>query len=178
MENYTNKKYEDVVKKGCYGVLYNNAFGGFSISNDGCELLYAKFPNKELIFKKNSKGALSCRHREIRTDQDVIKYMLELGLYKFEAKYCSLAIENIPIGIDYKTDEYDGAETILFDINKKLVINDLCVRLAKMETLLYAHGVSDLTNIGQEDKYSLTEEIIKKGYDKYISELNELCGND
>lgn len=178
MNEYTNKKYEDVVKKGCYGVLYNNTFGGFSISKEGYILLYEKFPEKDLIIKwEEYKNNPYCNINNIRADQDIIKYMLDIGLSKFEDKHCHLFIENIPIGIKYSKSEYDGREYIKLTIDHKLIINDLCVRIAKMETLLYENGIRDISTIGKDDTCQYTKDIVQKGYDKYINELNELCSD-
>ena len=121
-----------------YAVLYCKSYGGFNISTEGCLHILEKFPeklhlfgfdamsNKEIMEGIDERGSYS---HDIRDDQDIIKFMLDVGLVRFQGKSCTLDIRYFPIykgiRIPYGIREYDGQERLYLDINYESIARDL-----------------------------------------------------
>ena len=123
MENLGNKM-NHFDNPNLYGVLYNSRYGGFSISQEGCEMILEEFPNKLPLLE--SRG---CIHNLARADQEIVRFMAEKGLEKFHGKRCKFNITFIPvyenIKSPFKVDEYDGVEDIAVNINFREIAKDL-----------------------------------------------------
>ena len=102
-------------------VLFNNCFGGFQISKEGINLLIDEFPGKAVEYGWKNKYI----HNFVRDDQEVIEFMLKVGLEKFQAKHCHLEIEEIHPLLKFDISEYDGSESVVTEIDYKNIICDL-----------------------------------------------------
>jgi hypothetical protein len=108
-----------------YGILYNSIYGGFTVSREGREMIIKEFPDK-----KDLVGAKwGFIHESARSDQELVRFMAEKGLEKFQGKHCKFAIIFIPvyenIKIRFKIEEYDGRENISVDIDFREIAKDL-----------------------------------------------------
>ncbi len=100
-------------------IVINACFGGFGLS-DEAQLAYAKRKEFELrVVEKQSSYTVFERtdgkkyyDRDIaRDDSDLVAVVEELG-EKANGSYAKLKIVEIPDGIDWEIDEYDGKETV------------------------------------------------------------------
>ena len=81
-------------------VVINRCFGGFSISQKGIEL-YNKITGKNQ----------TSQYRFERTDPDLIRVIEQLG-DEADGSCARLDIVDIPDGINWEIDDYDGKESI------------------------------------------------------------------
>lgn len=91
-------------------IVVNDCFGGFGLSIAQAEAL-------GLEVTKNEWGAYSVRGEtdiSIRTDPRLIE-MVEAGDPK--DGYSSLRVVEIPDGVDWKLDDYDGVETVIWSVS-------------------------------------------------------------
>lgn len=105
-EPYTSIDLEEATKEG----LFNTAF---SIPNPN-EVLIRDEGGLNLT-KESDKlySQISLWSRDIeRTDLNLIKVIESLGSEKASGRFAKLKIVEIPDGVDYQIDEYDGLETI------------------------------------------------------------------
>lgn len=106
--------YHNLVKNGHFGtrkvrVLYNDKYGGFRISNECKKYL------EEKSDKFNNSSEIDWNSPEIRSDPHLIEVFLEKGREFCEGKYtCKLELfeQDIPNGMGWKINEYDGWESI------------------------------------------------------------------
>lgn len=92
-------------------IVINECYGGFSVSR----LVYAELgikydgfgyiDNEDLGIKNNNNYAY-------RADKRLIKAIEKIGLEESSGKLSELRIVEIPNGIKWEIDEYDGMETI------------------------------------------------------------------
>ena len=83
-------------------IVYNNCFGGFSLSE------------KAIARYKEIKGSVpdDFYDRDIdRADPALVQVVEELGS-EADGGCASLAIEDVPAGTKYRIDEYDGNESV------------------------------------------------------------------
>jgi hypothetical protein len=92
-------------------VLYNAKYGGFSFSDAFLDEFKKRHPEKKWSVE--------------RTDPDVIALFEELGCDKSSGYCADLRIEEIPDDVEFEIDEYDGMETVCWDVPKDLIIQDL-----------------------------------------------------
>ena len=106
-------------------IVINRCYGGFSISKECCKFMAAR-GNKQAaaeLLECNqskdkhwygygycSKGGFSDGYN--REDPDLIAAVEELGSKKASGGLSNLVIVEIPDGIQYQIDEYDGQESI------------------------------------------------------------------
>lgn len=135
-------------------VLFNNCFGGFKITKEGINLLIDKFPKKAVEYGWKNEYI----YNFVRDDQEVIEFMLKMGLEKFQAKHCHLEIEEIHPLLKFDISEYDGSERVVTEIDYKNIICDLLNRLK---------GCEDMS-----DTSPVTEMMISQGYEKVMEILN------
>jgi hypothetical protein len=92
-------------------VVKNICYGGFGISKAVFEKLgiewkgYTYLNNKALDIKSDNWDAY-------RSDKRLISAIEEIGVDKASAEFAQLKIVEIPDGIEYEIDDYDGMETI------------------------------------------------------------------
>ena len=92
-------------------VLYNAKYGGFSFSDAFVDEFKKRHPEKK------------CKNG--RTDPDVIALFEEMGSERSSGRCANLQIEEIPDDVEFEIDEYDGMETVSWDVPKELIIRDL-----------------------------------------------------
>ena len=85
-------------------------FSAFSIPNPNEVIRVHK--GEEVVEFNNIYDKYCLDSRPDRTDPDVIKAVEELGTKVASGRMASLEIVEIPDGIEYEIDEYDGSETI------------------------------------------------------------------
>ena len=108
-------------------IVINKCFGGFGLSQEAVEWLM-KNKNWKAV-KENSKedgkiiewvepDSIKCfgkytasTYNIERTDKDLIEVVEILGS-KANSRYANLKVVEIPDGIEYEIDEYDGVESI------------------------------------------------------------------
>ena len=83
-------------------IVINNCFGGFGVSKDVYDEL-----GKEWDGYGHLDFGLSCR-----TDPEVIAVIEKLGSEKASGFCARLKVIEIPDGIEWEIDEYDGLETV------------------------------------------------------------------
>lgn len=84
-------------------IVYNNCYGGFSLSDEGIALY------------KTIKGSVpnNFYDRDIdRADPALVEVVETLG-EKADGGFASLKIREIPKGTKYRIDEYDGSESVM-----------------------------------------------------------------
>ena len=82
-----------------FEVLYNNCYGGYTLSQEVCELYHQKYPEKCVT---NGKFNLHCLFSEsFRTDPHLIEIVKELGskrasgLSLMNTPVCTLALDKV-----------------------------------------------------------------------------------
>lgn len=97
-------------------VLFNNCFGGFSISKKALEL-YRKKKNIVGLEIKDEWDDYENYCCYTRTDETLIEVVEELGA-EANGSCAELAIAEVPDGSYWHIDEYDGAEEIRYTLVK------------------------------------------------------------
>ena len=103
-------------------IVLNKCFGGFSISKEACEYMAemgCERAKKELEEFENSKDDIFYGYGYVkgmndgydRTSEYLVKAVEELG-NKASGGCASLEVIDIPDGINYYIDEYDGIESV------------------------------------------------------------------
>lgn len=82
-------------------VAINNCWGGFDISSE-CLDLYNKMSGKKEKYGHNIE----------RDDPNLIKAIEQIGEDKASDRLSKIKIIEIPDGIEYEIDDYDGMESI------------------------------------------------------------------
>jgi hypothetical protein len=136
-------------------VLYNDCYGGFGISEEGIELLINEFPEKASNYGWKIKKR---PYNFVRDDQEVIEFMINTGLKKFQGKHCELDIEEINPLLKFEISEYDGYECVEKNIDYKNIICDLINRIKGCDV---------------NDQSPVTEMMISKGYEDVMEILNK-----
>jgi len=88
-------------------VLVNKCYGGFSFSKELYEQLGLEWDKYGYLH-----GEQFGRGDEIRTNPEVIAAVEAIGVERASGECASLCIVEIPDGIDWYIDEYDGWETV------------------------------------------------------------------
>lgn len=94
-------------------ILFNNCFGGFSISRQALELYYER---KGMAKPETEDKYDDCRYCS-RIDETLIQIVEELGS-EANGSCAELAIAEVPDGAYWYIDEYDGAENIRYTLVK------------------------------------------------------------
>lgn len=109
-------------------IVINKCYGGFGLSDEAHEWLIKNRNWKVTKYKNNEKEDETAQlvltdnpevygkywdsiSREDRTNQDLIDVVQALGS-EADGKHADLKIVEIPDGIEYEIDEYDGVESI------------------------------------------------------------------
>jgi hypothetical protein len=95
-------------------ILYNAKYGGFGFSDAFVDEFKKRHPEKTL-----NKCSVN------RSDNDTIALFEEMGSDKSSGYCANLQIEEIPDDVEFEIDEYDGMETVCWDVPKDLIIQDL-----------------------------------------------------
>lgn len=86
-------------------ILYNNCYGGFGLS-EAAMIMYKQ--------KAGIDPETRIYHWDIdRADPILIEVVETLGLELSGDRYSELAIAEIPSGVKYRIDEYDGNESVM-----------------------------------------------------------------
>jgi hypothetical protein len=96
------------------GILFNNCYGGFSFSDAFVV---------ELGERIGEAIGHSYKHYRYRDHPEAVKLFLEKGTVWSSGSYSKLHIEYIPLIMKnyYDVSEYDGMESVGFDINSAIV---------------------------------------------------------
>ena len=88
-------------------IVINNCYGGFGVSTEGM-----KFIND--LKEKRGKPKLKVDEYEepMRDDVELIEAIEILGSDKVSGQFGSLKIVEIPDGLEWEIDEYDGMESV------------------------------------------------------------------
>jgi hypothetical protein len=106
-------------------VVINKCFGGFGLSTkavewlrkngyesgDKCKLKDEEYDDGSGTVDKWTAPVVPKRSREFRCSPGVIKVVKELG-DEANGKHAELKVVEVPDGVDWVIDEYDGNETI------------------------------------------------------------------
>jgi hypothetical protein len=105
-ENINDSKYDNIVRKdGCFAVVINDCYGGFSISKEGMKALMERGIQNKCDFELD------------RTDRTLIELIQE-GKVQMNGKHTNLQIEWIEekyLEGFWDIKEYDGTEEIVVD---------------------------------------------------------------
>ncbi len=82
-------------------IVYNACFGGFSLSPAG-ERRYCELAELDDVYSRNLK----------RSDPLLVQVVEELG-QKANGSAAKLQIAEVPAGVRYRIDEYDGNESVM-----------------------------------------------------------------
>lgn len=91
-------------------IAVNKDYGGFGLSKEAYRMLGIKWDGYGYLENKDL-GIESDNYLAYRTDERLIKVIEELGKKASGQMACVVIIE-IPDGIDFEIDNYDGIETI------------------------------------------------------------------
>lgn len=86
-------------------VLYNACYGGFGLS-EAAETLYKQKAGL-------AEDTELCSWDLDRTDPLLIETVEALGIELSSDRYARLAIAELPKGVKYRIDEYDGLESVM-----------------------------------------------------------------
>jgi hypothetical protein len=101
-------------------IVINKCYGGFGLSEEAIKLYFEKIGNTGVEFSTTSYGRLSVvidgkywyDWRLQRDDPILVEVIEELGLGKASGAFASLDVVEIPDGIDWRIEEYDGKEWV------------------------------------------------------------------
>lgn len=91
-------------------IIINKQFGGYRWSHEASVALgmEEKFEGEDLWKDFN----FGTRDESLRTRPDAIALLKEWGSDRCSGQYAKLAVIEIPDGVEYVIDEYDGMETV------------------------------------------------------------------
>jgi hypothetical protein len=97
-------------------VAINVCFGGFGLSEEAADFMVARGDTEMAATLKDYKSyaglsGFSCPYRGVRNDPTLIEAIETLG-DKANGDYSELKVVEIPDGIEWEIDNYDGLETI------------------------------------------------------------------
>ena len=84
-------------------LVVNRCYGGFELSKEAVEYLGFKWDGHGYLFKLGMN----------RDDPRLVKCVEELGTDVASGKCAKLVVVEIPDGINYGVEEYDGVETVV-----------------------------------------------------------------
>lgn len=102
-------------------IVYNNCFGGFSLSKQGIELyaelagikLYSVKETYDICYYTDPEHKNYWSSRDIpRTDPALVQVIETIGS-NANGSFAELAIHELPSGTKYRIDEYDGIESVM-----------------------------------------------------------------
>lgn len=107
-------------------IAYNSTYGGFGLSDKAFKMLLdrkgIKWEVRKGMYGRNeiykvgdgpdANPLWDHRFTENRTDPDLVAVIEELGEAANDG-YSSLAIAEVPSGVRYRIDEYDGSESVM-----------------------------------------------------------------
>ena len=96
-------------------VLYNTCYGGFNFSNKFVAEFNRRFPDK----------AITSYDEGCRSDPDAVALFEELGSEESSGHYAELSVMEIPDDVNWSIREYDGRESVQWDIPNDRIIQDL-----------------------------------------------------
>lgn len=83
-------------------IVVNRCWGGFSLSQEACEALGLEWDGYGYFHRYNDKD---------RADPKLVEVVERLG-DRANGAHASLRVVEIPDGIDWEIDDYDGVETV------------------------------------------------------------------
>lgn len=125
-------------------ILYNTCYGGFSFSDEFIVELNRRFPEKRA----------EAHAFELRTDPEAIALFEELGPVRSSGPHSSLKIRNIPDGMDWDIDEYDGKESIQWDLPKNKILKEFIDIIKGRKTI---DTVTNITRLVLEEDGDMTK---------------------
>ena len=108
-------------------VLYNNCYGGFSFSNEFMEEVKKRYPELKLDYYVSHK---------LRSDPRILEVFEEFGSGRSSGPYSKIKVREIPDNVEYDIHDYDGMESVGWDIPTETIINDLLKILRKEDVEL------------------------------------------
>jgi len=94
-------------------VVYNSCYGGFSLSEDASNALLERRPDLDMNPKYGH-----VPYDLSRDDADLVWVVEFFGVEKAGGRHAALAIQEMPDGIPFQVEEYDGNETVVVDFRK------------------------------------------------------------
>lgn len=92
-------------------IAINKCFGGFGLSKELYEELGIKWDNYGYL-DNDDLGITSDNYLAYRSDQRLIAAIEKIGEDRASGKMAKVRIVDIPDGIEWELDEYDGIESI------------------------------------------------------------------
>ncbi len=110
-------------------VLYNACYGGFTLSDEFIAEFNKRYPNKPL-----TDGYLAYGRRN---EEDIVALFIELGPEKSTGSLSDIRVHNVPDFMDFRIEDYDGRESMIYEIPYDRIIFDLLNIVHKKETELH-----------------------------------------
>lgn len=92
-----------------YGVLYNTTYGGFWLPDEICKEFEEKYGEKILPYE--------CKRDDQRIVQIVENYV--------NKGYIEIDVKEVPVGCEFYIHEYDGQESVRWNLPYNTMIDDL-----------------------------------------------------
>lgn len=98
-------------------IVINNVYGGFSLSDEAMRRLGLE-PQKHSLggdwnhLGNADLGIESDNFYAVRADPRLVQVVEELGSKAASGRYAGLAVVEIPDGVDWEIEEYDGNEWV------------------------------------------------------------------
>ncbi len=92
-------------------VVINRCFGGFSLSKEAVQYM-ANRGSKEAIEMLSQKEFYGYLHETERNDPLLVEAVESLGVNEASGDHAELRVVEIPDGIEWEIDDYDGLESV------------------------------------------------------------------
>ena len=93
-------------------IVVNRCYGGFSVSDAVLDELGIHGKYRCRYLRNDAFGIKNSRHLAYRADKNLIAAIEKIGVEKSSGSCAKLEVVEIPDGIDWEIDEYDGHERI------------------------------------------------------------------
>jgi len=93
-------------------VVANGCFGGFSLSREACDALKERNPSK---FEEVDPNYGYLPYDTPRNDPDLVWVVEFLGVKAASGSHAALYVVELPDGVPFEVDEYDGSESVKVD---------------------------------------------------------------
>jgi len=102
-------------------ILSNSCYGGFGFSDEFCAEFMRLYPDTPEYYLE----VYTCQKGPARTDPRVIALFKKMGRKASSGQFAHLTLETIPDDLDYYITDYDGIETIEWELPLDTIIRDL-----------------------------------------------------
>ena len=99
-------------------ILINQCYGGFGFSDEFLKEFEKRHPDKKLRNKNHD-------DIRVRTDPDIIALVEELGPEECSGIHADICVCEFPDGMEFEIREYDGIESLQWEMPKDKIIQDL-----------------------------------------------------